>query len=42
MRLSPVVRAMAEQGLVAREREAQDDVTVVVAHLIKGGESPKA
>lgn len=31
MRLSPVVLAMAREGHVARGREAQDDVTVVVA-----------
>ena len=33
MRLSPVVLAMQREGLVARGREAQDDVTVVVALL---------
>lgn len=33
-RLSPVVRAMAEHGMVARERESQDDVTVVVARVV--------
>lgn len=33
MRLSPAVEAMARQDLVARPREAQDDVTVVVAKV---------
>lgn len=33
LRLSPVVEAMAREGLVARPREAQDDVTVVVARV---------
>ena len=36
MRLSPVVLAMAREGHVARGREAQDDVTVVVAHVLSG------
>lgn len=33
LRLSPVVEAMAREGLVARPREAQDDVTVVVGKV---------
>lgn len=33
LRLSPCVEAMAREGLVARPREAQDDVTVVVARV---------
>ena len=33
LRSSPVVQAMAREGLVARAREAQDDVTVVVARV---------
>jgi serine/threonine protein phosphatase PrpC len=33
MRLSPVVLAMQREGLVARSREAQDDVTVVLARV---------
>lgn len=35
MRLSPVIEAMAREGYVARAREAQDDVTAVVA-LVAG------
>ena len=33
-RSSPVVQAMAREGFVARAREAQDDVTVVVARVL--------
>ena len=35
LRASPAVEAMARQGLVARVREAQDDVTVVVAKVLE-------
>ena len=37
LRSSPAVEAMARQGLVARPREAQDDVTVVVAKVLESG-----
>ena len=37
LRSSPAVEAMARQGLVARPREAQDDVTVVVARVLGSG-----
>lgn len=33
-RISPIVDALAKQGLVARSREAQDDVTVLVARVL--------
>ncbi len=39
MRLSPAVESMARQGLVARPREAQDDVTVVVAKVEESRDS---
>ena len=35
--LNVPVEAMARQGLVARPREAQDDVTVVVARVLGSG-----
>lgn len=31
--VSPLVQALAEQGKIARTREAQDDVTVILAHV---------
>jgi len=37
IRSSPVVQAMAREGFVARAREAQDDVTVVVARVMAAG-----
>ena len=39
-RSSPRVVSMAEQGLVARLREAQDDVTVVVAKVLSRAAAP--
>jgi len=39
LRSSPAVEAMARQGLVARPREAQDDVTVVVAKVLENSGS---
>ena len=40
VRLSPVIEAMAREGFVARPREAQDDVTVVVAQISDAAATP--